>query len=88
MFGTAIIGAGSHALLKTLSPYNRASHCDIIYFLEKFMIIKKDTIIHLNGIPFKLAEDTKVLGSEENLKLALELGDNNEGRKGSCDENP
>lgn len=24
MFGTAIIGAGSHALLKTLSPYNRA----------------------------------------------------------------
>ena len=52
------------------------------------MIIKKDTLIHLNGIPFKLAEDTKVLGSEDDLKLALELGDNNEGRKGSCDKNP
>ena len=52
------------------------------------MIIKKDTLIHLNGIPFKLTEDTKVLGGEENLKLALELGNNDEVRKGSCGENP
>lgn len=52
------------------------------------MIIKKDTVIHLNGIPFKLAEDISVLGSEENLKLATELMDNTQDRKGSCDENP
>ncbi|MCT7489105.1 hypothetical protein N5T63_09365 [Aliarcobacter cryaerophilus] len=33
--------------------------------------ISKGIIIHLNGIPFELNQDTKVLGLKDNLNLAL-----------------
>ncbi|OCL99546.1 hypothetical protein AAX29_00587 [Aliarcobacter thereius] len=35
------------------------------------LIISKGTIIHLNGIPFELSQDTNVLGLQSNLDLAL-----------------
>lgn len=38
--------------------------------LEK-LTIPKGTIIHLRGIPFELPEDTKALGLQNNLDLAL-----------------
>ncbi len=52
------------------------------------MVIEKGTVIHLNGIPFKLSEDTQVLGNDENLKLAKELSDNSFDHMSSCGENP
>ena len=52
------------------------------------MVIEKGTVIHLNGIPFKLSEDTQVLSNDENLKLAKELSDNSFDHMGSCGENP
>ena len=52
------------------------------------MVIEKGTVIHLNGIPFKLSEDTHVLGNDESLKLAKELSDNSFDHMGSCGENP
>ena len=74
--------------MKRLSPYNGAFYYDIIYFLEIDMVIEKGTVIHLNGIPFKLSEDTQVLGSDESLKLAKELSHNSFDHMGSCGENP
>ena len=35
------------------------------------VVVPKGTLIHLNGIPFELPEDTTVLGLESNLELAL-----------------
>ena len=35
------------------------------------IVIPKGTLIHLNGIPFRLKGDTKVLGLMSNYKLAL-----------------
>lgn len=34
------------------------------------LLIKKGTVIHINGFPFELKNSTIVLGQEENLKLA------------------
>lgn len=36
------------------------------------LTIPKGTIVKINGIPFELPEDTKVLGLESNLRLALD----------------
>ena len=52
------------------------------------MIIEKGTVIKLNGIPFELKEDAFVVGDEDNLKLAADLGDNGDAPHGSCCENP
>ena len=49
------------------------------------MIIPKDTIIKVNGFPFKLTQDIEVDSNEENLKLAL---DSENAPSGSCCENP
>lgn len=34
------------------------------------MILKKGTVVKVNGIPFELIEDVEVIGIEENLELA------------------
>ena len=36
------------------------------------LILPAKTIVKFNGYPFELLEDTKVMGMEENLKLAYE----------------
>jgi len=40
---------------------------------EEIIIMKRGTIIKLNGIPFELASDTRVIGLLNNYKLALKL---------------
>lgn len=37
------------------------------YSVDK-VILKKGTIVHINGFPVELSEDTKVLGFLENLE--------------------
>ena len=34
------------------------------------LIIKKGTLIHFQGLPFELPEDTEVLGNKNNLAMA------------------
>ncbi|MFW3325350.1 hypothetical protein ACN9JZ_03500 [Aliarcobacter butzleri] len=36
----------------------------------EILTISKGTLIHINGIPFELSEDAKVLGLQSNLHLA------------------
>lgn len=55
---------------------------------REVMIIEKGTIIKLNSIPFELKEDAFVVGEEDSLKLATDLGDNGDAPHGSCCENP
>ncbi len=35
------------------------------------LTISKGTLIHINGIPFELSKDTKVMGLQSNLDLVL-----------------
>jgi len=45
---------------------------------EEIIILNKGTIIKLNGIPFELASDTRVIGVLSNYNLALTLGNKEE----------
>ncbi|MFX4154257.1 hypothetical protein ACOL23_04860 [Aliarcobacter butzleri] len=42
------------------------------------IVVPKGTLIHINGIPFELPEDTTVLGLQSNLDLAFNLNQSNE----------
>ncbi|MCG3655984.1 hypothetical protein L5F23_04565 [Aliarcobacter butzleri] len=42
------------------------------------LTISKGTLIHINGIPFELSKDTKVMGLQSNLDLAFNLNQSNE----------
>lgn len=42
------------------------------------VVVPKGTLIHINGIPFELPEDTTVLGLQSNLELAFKLNQSSE----------
>lgn len=42
------------------------------------IVVPKGTLIHINGIPFELSQDTNVLGLQSNLELAFSLNQSNE----------
>lgn len=39
---------------------------------EQLLVLQKGTVVNYNGFPFALANDTEVLGTPDNLRLAQE----------------